>query len=224
MNRKYRSVFLWSGVIVIILGIGYGMIWLVSSLSGSSGQQIQMQISDKDYSTGPSNGDIVLVEYSDFQCPACAAWNSVLQQLKKDKDIKDELRIIYRFFPLSKIHLNAEISAQSAYAAGKQNKFWEYHDVLFEKQSEWSSLSKSLAQDRFIAYAESVGISLDQFIVDANSSEAINAVQDSYREGLKFGVNSTPTFFVNGLKLRGATSYEDLKLLLLSSRATPSPK
>src|SRR3989344_5009901 len=183
MNRKYRSVFLWSGVIVIILGIGYGMIWLVSSLSGSSGQQIQMQISDKDYSTGPSNGDIVLVEYSDFQCPACAAWNSVLQQLKKDKDIKDELRIIYRFFPLSKIHLNAEISAQSAYAAGKQNKFWEYHDVLFEKQSEWSSLSKSLAQDRFIAYAESVGISLDQFIVDANSSEAINAVQDSYREG-----------------------------------------
>ena len=209
---------------MIILGIGYGMIWLVSSLSGSSGQQVQMQISDKDYSIGPSNGDIVLVEYSDFQCPACAAWNSVLQQLKEDKDIKDQLRIIYRFFPLSKIHLNAEISAQSAYAAGKQNKFWEYHDVLFEKQSEWSSLSKSLTQDRFIAYAESVGISLDQFIADTNSSEAINAVQDSYREGLKFGVNSTPTFFVNGLKLRGATSYEDLKSLLLSSRATQNPK
>src|SRR3990167_7658122 len=148
MNRKYRSVFLWSTVSVIILGIGYGMIWLVSGLSNQNGEVVDIQINDKDFSAGPSDGEITLVEYSDFQCPACAVWYPILNQLKSDAEIKDQLRIIYRFFPLSQIHTNAELSSRSAYAAGQQNKFWEYHDLLFEKQEEWSGLSTSLARER----------------------------------------------------------------------------
>src|SRR3989344_830197 len=223
MNRKYRSVLLWSTVYVIILGIGYGMIWLVSGLSNQNGEVVDIQINDKDFSAGPSDGEITLVEYSDFQCPACAVWYPILNQLKSDAEIKDQLRIIYRFFPLSQIHTNAELSSRSAYAAGQQNKFWEYHDLLFEKQEEWSGLSTSLARERFIAYAEAVGVDRERFISDTDSTESKKAVQDSYNEGSKFGVNSTPTFFVNGVKLRSVKSYEELKSVLLSSRATPNP-
>ena len=209
---------------VIILGIGYGMIWLVSTASVKDEEAVDIQVSKEDFSAGPSEASIVLVEYSDFQCPACAVWYPILQQLKSDADIKNELRIVYRFFPLSQIHTNAELSSRSAYAAGQQNKFWEYHDLLFEKQEEWSGLSTSLARERFIAYAEAVGVDRERFISDTDSTESKKAVQDSYNEGSKFGVNSTPTFFVNGVKLRSVKSYEELKSVLLSSRATPNPK
>ena len=207
---------------VIILGIGYGMIWLVSGLSNQNGEVVDIQINDKDFSAGPSDGEITLVEYSDFQCPACAVWYPILNQLKSDAEIKDQLRIIYRFFPLSQIHTNAELSSRSAYAAGKQNKFWEYHDVLFEKQEEWSKLSTPLAKERFIAYAEAVGVDRERFISDTDSSEARKVIKDSYDKGVRLGVNSTPTFFVNGVKLRSTKSYEELKSVLLSSRATPT--
>ena len=78
----------------------------------------------------------LLVEYSDFQCPACGIYYPIVKQLAEEEN--ERVKVVYRHFPLRSIHPNAELAAKASEAAGKQNKFWEFHDMLFERQSRWS--------------------------------------------------------------------------------------
>ena len=101
------------------------------------------------------------------------------------------------------------ISSLAGYAAREQNKFWEMHDMLFQTQNSWANSQK--ARETFIDYAKKLNLDIDKFTKDIDSGEAKNFINDTYSKGLAIGVNSTPTFFINGSKIQNPQTYNDFK-------------
>lgn len=157
----------------------------------------------------------LLVEYSDFQCPSCKAAHEFFKTIEAsgsaDFDIIKKVTIAYRYFPLSQIHDKANISAYAAEAAGIQGKFWEMTDLLFTNQQTWGTSDKP--EDYFLSYAKELKLDLAQFKKDATSSKVKNRVAADVLEANQIGVNSTPTFFLNGQKV-AVNSYEEFKKTL----------
>ncbi|MCD5389836.1 MAG: DsbA family protein [Candidatus Pacebacteria bacterium] len=146
---------------------------------------------------GNLESEIKLIEYSDFQCPACSAVAPQVQKLVDD--FGDKFQLEYRHFPLRSIHPNAQIAAQAAEAAGIQGKFWEMHDKLFENQAEWS---KSFNPKKYLKqYAEEVGINVDRFTFDLESVKVKEIVNAQYKEAETLQLPGTPAFVFNGEKI-----------------------
>lgn len=207
-NTK-RRVILWVSVIAGIGLIVFGMIKLAGSTPASTQTgSLSQAVSSSDWAEGNINSKVVLVEYSDFQCPACEVFYSVLKDIQAKYG--NQMEFVYRHFPLSQ-HANARLAAQAAEAAGKQGKFWEMHDLLFKGQTTWASQSNSIAENTFISYAQSLKLNTDQFKSDISSQTVINKVENDYQSGLKSGVDGTPTFFLNGKKLPPPSSYADFE-------------
>ncbi|MFH5831462.1 DsbA family protein [Halalkalibaculum sp. DA384] len=159
-----------------------------------------------------SEADIVLTEYSDYQCPACAYYHPVVEKLKEE--FGDKLKVEYRYFPLNS-HQFAALAARAAEAAGNQGQFKAMHDMLFENQDNWSSSGNP--QSIFIGYAKELGLDVQQFQSDLNAAETQKKVMEQKQEGVNMGVNSTPTFFINGIKVQQLPrSYDQFKSLLES--------
>lgn len=156
------------------------------------------------------SGSVIIVEYSDFQCPACRNYYPIMRELFAE--FKDKAIFVYRHFPLSSIHPNADIAARASEAAGKQGKFWEMHDLLFEKQAEWSKLSDP--SDAFESYAKLLGISVEQFKVDINSDEVKKFVKAQKAHAIRSGLSATPTFFVNGEKVENPRSVDEFRAVI----------
>ncbi|VVA44471.1 DSBA oxidoreductase [Candidatus Roizmanbacteria bacterium] len=158
----------------------------------------------------------ILVEYSDFQCPSCKGAHDFLKTIEAsdsaDFDIAKKVTFVYRYFPLFQIHDKANIAAYAAEAAGIQGKFWEMDSLLFDNQQSWTG-SKDAMNEYFIKYAKELELNVDQFAKDTNSAEVKNRVTEDLREAEQMGVNSTPTFFLNGQKVV-VNSYNEFKTLL----------
>jgi protein-disulfide isomerase len=146
---------------------------------------------------GPENAPITIVEFSDFQCPACRAVQPTLAQISQE--FPDKVKIVYRHFPLDSIHPNARLAAQATEAALAQGKFWEFHDKLFLAQGEWDKIgNKEELLAKFAEYAEELKIDKQQFLEKIESQEIANIVQSDTEMGNSIPVQATPTFFVNG--------------------------
>ncbi len=153
--------------------------------------------------TGASNRQIVMVAFSDFQCPFCAtADKSVKQFMAKHKD---KVTLVYKFFPLTQIHPEALPAAQAAWAANKQGKFWEYHDALYANQAK-------LGEAFYLQTATSLKLDLNKF--NADRKIAANAIVEDFRLGRRLGIDGTPTFILNGEVVTGAASLADLEKAL----------
>jgi len=148
-----------------------------------------------DWTIGPDNAAVTIYEYSDFQCPFCAKAAPVLEELQAK--YPNDVRIIFRYFPLTSIHPNASLAAQAAQAAGLQNKFWQMHDLLFAQQSEWSALST----DDFTAWlkekAVSINLNTTRFMDDLVSDTVVQRVNEAEASALASKLNSTPTLMFN---------------------------
>ena len=146
---------------------------------------------------GNPESSITVVEFSDFQCPSCKVAEPIVQQLKND--YADSVQFVYRHFPLDSIHPNARLASQAAEAAAMDDKFWEYHDLLFVNQEEWSDITdKNKVLEKFSEYATQLEIDKDTFLERIESEEVIGKVSAEADLAQAIGVNSTPTFFVNG--------------------------
>lgn len=155
---------------------------------------------------GTSSARVILVEFSDYQCPACGAAYPILKQVMNV--YKDKILFVYRNFPLP-THQNAKIAAVAAEAAGKQGKYWQMHDLLFENQSTGSSSNNTLYI--FTEYSKSLDLDTDKFREDVKNSKYAEKIQADINDGVSLGVNSTPTFYINGQKAVGVMSYDELK-------------
>lgn len=161
-----------------------------------------------------SNSDSVaqkvhILKYSDYQCPACKAYIPLQEQLKDEYG--DMIEIEYRHFPLGG-HQYAALAAWSAEAARKQGKYEDMHDLIFEHQEEWS---RGNAREYFTEFAEEIGLDVEQFEADLESDEVHETVESQRQEGVRRTVSSTPTFFLNGQKLRqNPQSYEQFKAIV----------
>ncbi|MDP1710009.1 MAG: thioredoxin domain-containing protein [bacterium] len=162
-------------------------------------------ISEDSQKSDPS-APLKLVEFGDYQCPACAVYHPFVKQLLSD--FPGKINFVYRHFPLP-IHKNAVISAYAAEAAGVQGKFWEMHNKIYETQNVWSN-SESPA-DTFVTYAADLGLNIDKFLTDIDSETVKSIVKRGLSDGNLAGINSTPTFFLDGVEMPLFATYDELK-------------
>jgi len=207
---------LWAIVAVIILGSVFGMVKMASKQNGVSGGALADSfILDSDNIKGDRNSTTtpILIEYSDFQCPACASYHPMIR--KATEELSGKFIFIYRHFPLAQ-HKNARPAATAAEAAGKQGKFWEMHDMIFENQRDWAEAKN--AEEIFAGYAKELGLDAVKFKNDLTLKEIKNKVDADYASGIKAGVNSTPSFFLNGKKIANPRDYFELKAAIENAK------
>lgn len=175
-----------------------GAIWY----SGLATEQSNEGIEITDHVQGNPDAAVTLLEYSDLECPACAAFQPILTQVFEQYG--DQLRFEYKHFPLylanPALHPNSVAAALATEAAGQQGKFFEYHDVLFAKQKEWAAASVPTAL--FVQYAGDLGLNVEQFKLQMKSSALRDRVKADFAEGRALGITGTPTFFLNGEKMQ----------------------
>ncbi len=149
---------------------------------------------------GSEQASVTVVEFSDFQCPACKGVEPLVDSLQQK--YSSQVKVIYRHFPLLSIHPHALLAAQAAEAAHTEGKFWEMHDKLFATQETWAALkTDDEAKELFATYAQELGIDKAAFLAKINSDEIKKIVADDLSAGNEVKVDATPTFFVNGRKL-----------------------
>ncbi len=164
-----------------------------------------------DHIKGNSDATVTLTEYSDFQCPACASFQPVVNELMAQYG--EQLRFEYKHFPLP-IHNFAQQAAVAAEAASQQGKFFEFHDALFENQQEWST--SATPQVFFAQYAKELGLDVEKFKAHQNSSVLRDAVRTDMNEARELGLTGTPTFFLNGERMQFET-FEDFLLQIATA-------
>lgn len=195
------------GVLIFSLVLIIGAVFLLGRSSSSQdvkGEKAYAIDYSKGQKIGSDSAKVKLVEFSDLQCPACkAAEPEVKQVLAK---YKNDLQFVYRHFPLPQ-HKNGRASATLAEVAGEQNKFWEMHDKLFDSQSDWSVLPDP--KPYFLELAKSLNLDEEKVKQALDKNIFQSKIDEDVSEGQSLGVNSTPTFFVNGKKLK-LQSFSDL--------------
>ncbi|OGC58187.1 hypothetical protein A3A70_00445 [candidate division WWE3 bacterium RIFCSPLOWO2_01_FULL_42_11] len=216
MNEVSRkSILIWGlgigGMLLLILG---GAMLATRSTSqkvlGDTQASLAVAVTAEDWSKGPADASVTLVEYSDFQCPACKNAEPLVKALiEQNPDVK----FVYRHFPIHDQSLDA---GKAAEAAGAQGKFWEMHDVLFDKQNDWAG--KNDAKDKFTQYAKDLGLNMDQFKKDFDDSKSSDSVALDQSGGDQSGVNATPTFFINGKIVKNANNLKDFQALIDASK------
>lgn len=147
-------------------------------------------------SNGEEDAVITITEYSDYQCPACAYFHPIVEKLKEKYG--DQISLELKFFPLNS-HQYAALAARAAQAAKNQGKFKEMHNLIFENQKRWSSSGNPAPI--FVSFAEKLDLDMEQFRNELNSAETQKTVMEERKEGRQKGVNSTPTFFIDGEQL-----------------------
>src|SRR5438046_3339917 len=173
--------------------------------------QLLVPVTERDHSIGPSNAVVTLVEYGDFECSFCRKAYSMLQGLRRY--MGDNLRFVYRHFPLAEAHPHAQHAAEAAEAAGAQGKFWEMHDMLFHNRD-------ALEDADLLTYAANIGIDAQRMARELAAGTYTKKVRDDFRGGVRSGVNGTPTFFVNGVRYDGNWSDTDAFIQVLTDAAT----
>jgi protein-disulfide isomerase len=155
---------------------------------------------------GPEDAEIVIVEFSDYQCPYCLRWH---QQVYNElmAAYPGKIRLVYRNLPLTSIHPEAMPAAIAAECAGDQNAYWPYHDALFSGKYE-------LGQDAYKQYASDLGLDMAAFEICLVENPNADAIQADMDFAINLGIRSTPTFFVNGLAIVGAQPIEVFKSVI----------
>ena len=190
------------GTLVLLVVVGM----LMTRLSGQPGDVDGGRVlGAARLTTGNDEAKVTIVEFSDFQCPACKQAQYLVKEILQQ--YPDQIRLVYRHFPLIQIHKNAFAAAELAEAAYGQEKFWEMHDLLFERQGEWAENKEKLEE-----YRRALGID--------EAGDYKELVQRDIRDGQALGVNATPTFFVNGKK----TDVVKLRVIVEEELGLPSDR
>lgn len=199
-------------VAVVILGLGIFGIWkFVSAPADPVAEGSALDITDKDWVKGKSDAPVTLIEYTDFQCPACAAYYPIVKQLSDE--MGDQLRLVVRHYPLVTIHKNALSGSRAAEAAGRQGKYWDMYDLLFAHQAEWS-LAEDPLKSILPAYAGQIGLDVDKFRADMVDPTLDDKITADRQTGNDLKITGTPSFFLNGKLIKNPTSIEDFKRII----------
>jgi protein-disulfide isomerase len=159
----------------------------------------------RDHIRGPKQAPVTLVEYGDFECPYCGAAYPIVEEVRQR--LGDDLRFVYRHFPLANAHPHAEPAAEASEAAAAQGRFWEMHDTLFEHQD-------ALEDRDLLAYAQAIGLDSVRFVADLGEGAHVPRVREDFISGVRSGVNGTPSFFINGTRYDGPRDVESMVLAI----------
>ncbi|MEZ4156409.1 MAG: thioredoxin domain-containing protein [Candidatus Paceibacterota bacterium] len=211
-GRAVKSTATWAITLLVIVGIVYGLVLLVrnSSTNELIGVDTDLSIESTDWTIGEAEAPVQLIEFSDFQCPACAAYHSVVKQVISE--YPSDVLFAYRHYPLSQIHPHAELAGRAAEAAGIQGKFWEMHDKLFETQASWSA--RASVKDLFVEFASELGLDVTRFEADIDSDEVKDAVEGEALQARALNLPGTPSFIVNGVYVQNPPSIDAFRAII----------
>ncbi len=180
-----------------------------------------LKVTSKDHIRGDMKAPVTIIEYSDFQCPACSAYEPMVRDILKANP--KTVRIVYRHFPLDQ-HVHAREASYAAEAGGAQGKFFEFHDMLFDTQKSWES-EKDVAKT-FRSYAQKLKLDMKKYDADRVSKATKERVESDHASALTYGVDSTPTFFINGVKIDNPRNKAEFQKAIDDAlkAVAPSPK
>ena len=191
--------------VTLLLSILLGSVLFILLIGWGFSRQLNKPLSrelvrgDSRNATGSAQARVVVVEFSDFQCPACFAVQPLVKQALER--YPNDVQLIFRHFPLTAIHSNSRAAAIASEVAASLGKFWEYHDLLFSQQNLWSDLDSKQAQEKFIEYATQVGVDKAQFAQALENKEIEQKVVNDIANGTVLGIPGTPSFYVNEEKV-----------------------
>ena len=182
---------------------------------------IPLEISaDNDPIIGNPDAPITIIEFSDFQCPFCARFHiQTLPTIMEEYIEKGTVKLVFRDFPIQSIHPNAVPASVAAECANEQGKFKQMHDILFEKQNEWSDLETVYAIELFNQYSEQINLEQEQFSSCLSTAKYVKEIQNDLNDGRTYGVTGTPGFFIGNqemgfVELKGAQPFESFKKVI----------
>ena len=190
-NSTASRVAPWAGATALVV-VAVVLLYLFTGAAATEAFEAP-PVTATDVTFGPADAPVTVIEYSDFQCPFCAEYAKWMKQLREKYG--DRVQFVFRNYPLAK-HEWAQFAAQVAYAASLQGKFWEMHDLLYERQDEWATASDP--RPLFDSYAESLGLDLDQLHADADAQSTVDFIKKQALEGKDAGVSHTPWFVIGG--------------------------
>jgi len=175
---------------------------------------------DNDPVIGNPDAPITIIEFSDFQCPFCARFHiQTLPTIMEEYIEKGDVKLVFRDFPLQSIHPNAVPASVAAECANEQGKFKQMHDILFEKQNEWSDLETVYAIELFNQYSEQINLEQEQFTSCLSTAKYVKEIQNDLNDGRTYGITGTPGFFIGNqqigfVELKGAQPFESFKKVI----------
>lgn len=187
------------GTLILIFLVGFMFSKQTSTSNSTVALDPALVAGDKRLVKGAENAAITVVEFSDFQCPACKSTYPLTKELMAQYG--DKIQFVYRHFPLDSVHPNARLASAASEVAFTYGKFWEMHDVLFEKQEEWADIDdKTALKAKFADYAQELQIDKSEFLTKIEEESYAELVQKDSVAGTQIDVLATPTFYVNGSK------------------------
>jgi len=187
-----------------IIIVGLLVIGIIGGAVVLSGDSNDVSGEPSNFFYGKEDAEVVFTEFADFECPACASFFPTIDTVKEA--FKDSVRFEFVNFPLVQIHQNAIAAHRAGVAAGNQGKFWEMHDLLYQNQEAWNGpsandsvgVSASRANELFEQYANSLELDTEKFLIDLKAPETIGVINADIAKGKQFGIESTPSFQLNG--------------------------
>jgi protein-disulfide isomerase len=207
-NNFYPKIALGTIIIIIILALGFSLFGTQKPIEKKESLS-PFVIKSDDWVVGNPNSSVILIEYLDFECEICSKYYPLVKQIKQEYNAN--IQVVVRYYPLPG-HPNSMTAARLAEAAGQQEQFWQMHDLLFDTQELWGESKKS--NEYFFDLASQIDVDIPQLKKDFESQKVIDRVNRNKIEGTKIGVSGTPSFFLNGKKLRNPSSIAEFKTLI----------
>jgi len=171
---------------------------------------LKVPVTPEDHIQGDPNAELTLLEYGDYECPHCGRAHPIVKRVQKH--FGRRLRFVFRNFPLTQIHPNAQAASEAAEFAGANGRFWEMHDLIYENQ-------ERLSPPLLLALAEELGLDPPALREALAAGEFEPRVRRDFLSGVRSGVNGTPTFFIGGQRHDGPWEFEDLVTAIETRRA-----
>jgi protein-disulfide isomerase len=199
------------GIITALIVYSKGSQIDVSKINANTVQIANKQDGNiADHIFGKSGSKVTLIEYGDFECPACGNVNPSIINLTNK--YKDQLQFVFRNFPLTTIHPNAMAAAAAVEAAGFQGKYWDMHAKVYQQQSSWSDLTGDDRTGYFVNLAKQLDLNTTKFKNDMSSTNINSKILYDQAIGFKLNLDSTPTFYLNSKKLDPSVASDSTKL------------
>ena len=171
--------------------------------------RLLVPVEERDHVRGSPRAPVTLLEYGDFQCPFCGTAYYVLRDI--EEHFPNDVRFVFRHFPLTEIHPLATIAAEASEAAGAQGQFWPMHGILFQNQP-------NFLPEHLVAYATELGLDVDAFVDDLESHRHVPKIRKDFMGGVRSGVNGTPCLFINGERFNKPTDEAHLARAIDAAR------
>jgi protein-disulfide isomerase len=219
-DKGAGRIWLVGGIGLLIVALVYSAVLVIHSrqraASGTNLELVQLQFDpgrdELGVASGAADAPVTVREFADFQCPACGGFEPVMQQMRKDYVDTGKVRFIFFDFPLEDLHKNSVMASQFARCAGGQGRYWQMHDALYSKQSEWGDLKDPM--NMLLGYGDKMGLDDNKMLTCIRTGAMHEAVMSSEAYGDALSMHATPTFAVNDQAYVGGVAYTDLKTLI----------